>query len=177
MKKIIIAFLMLLLVAQGAFAQQVLCDDTIQTCAIANDLSVGEDIVGQGTATIQTSNGAYLQFVQLNGTATGTGATISASNLIPEGTVVMGCVARVTTAFSGSGLTTFTIGDGSDADKWGALIALTAGTKTTSDDFTAAGPTLYTSNTSVVLTGTGGNFAAGAARISCFGYKVVGPTS
>lgn len=175
-RKFGIALALLLIPALG-LAQTPLCDSTSTSCIVPNDFSVGGDAAVAGSLAVGSPRGAVMSFVQLEGAITGTGATISASNLIPAGTVVMGCVLNVTTAFTGSGLSSFTIGDGTDADRWGATIALAAGTKTTSANFTAAGPVNYTSATSVVLTGTGGSFATGAARVTCYGYRFTAPLS
>lgn len=92
-------------------------------------------------------------------------ATISASNIIPAGSLVLGVTVKVTSTFSNTSLTSFTIGDGSDADRWGATIALTAGTQTTGANFTGTQPAFFASATSVVLTGTGANFAANGEAI------------
>lgn len=100
----------------------------------------------------------------LSGALSGATANVG-TNLITAGMFVIGVVIRVTTLLVGP--TTITIGDGTDADKWGASIALAAGTTTTSANWTA-GPTLYTSNTNVVLTGTGGSFSAGVVRACVF---------
>jgi hypothetical protein len=56
-------------------------------------------------------------------------ATLTASSLIPAGSFVLGITARIETTFdNSSGLTSFSVGDGSDADRWGTGIAITAGT-------------------------------------------------
>lgn len=92
------------------------------------------------------------------------GATVTASNLVPAGVMVVGVSIRVTTAVEGA--TTFTIGDGTDADRWGDLISIDVDTTTDIADFTIANPVYYTVATDVVLTGTGGSFTAGAVRIT-----------
>lgn len=95
------------------------------------------------------------------------GATVTATGLIPAGAVVAGVLARVTTLITASAGTGFTIGDGTTADRWGAAVALAAGTTTTGANFKAAtAPNqAYPSATNVVLTMTGGNFTAGAVRL------------
>lgn len=95
-------------------------------------------------------------------------ATLTAANFIPAGALVLGLNVYVTSTFSNTSLTSFNIGDGSDADLWGATVALTAGTKTSSANYTAVGASfkLYTAANNVVLTGVGANFAAnGNARL------------
>ncbi len=125
---------------------------------------------------IGTSGTGALKFVSNNlggmeyklATATVVGAaaaTISATNLIPAGSLVLGVTILVTSTFSNASLTSMTIGDGSDADRWGALIGLTAGTQTTGAAFTGTQPAFFASATSVVITGTGANFAANGSLV------------
>lgn len=92
--------------------------------------------------------------------------TCTATNLIPAGSTVLGVTLRVTTLFAGC--TSFHVGDGTDADRWGASIAVAAGTTTTGANFTAGGAISYPSATSVVLTAVGGaaDFSAGVATIT-----------
>lgn len=95
------------------------------------------------------------------------GATVTATSLIPAGAVVVGVLVRVTTLITASAGTGFTIGDGTTADRWGSAVALAAGTTTTGANFKAAtAPNqAYAAATNVVLTMTGGSFTAGAVRI------------
>lgn len=88
------------------------------------------------------------------------GATVTCTGLIPAGAFLIGVTTRVNTALgAGGGTTGYTVGDGSDADLWGAAAAVAAGTQTKSSDFTAAGAAkLYTAAQDVVLTAVGGNF-------------------
>jgi hypothetical protein len=104
----------------------------------------------------------------VRGTITGmSGATVSCTNIIPAGAMVFGVTLVVTTLITMGAGTTFTIGDGSVADRWGSGIVLALGTKTTGTAFKAstAPYQAYPSATSVVLTGTGGSFTAGAVSL------------
>ena len=102
-------------------------------------------------------------------------ATISATDLIPAGSLVLGVTLLVTSTFSNTSLTSMTIGDGSDADRWGATIALTAGTQTTGAAFTGTQPAFFAAATSVVLTGTGASFAAnGSATVRIYYFSFPG---
>lgn len=96
------------------------------------------------------------------------GATGTATNLIPAGAFVVGVTTRVTTLVTASAGTGFTIGDGTVADRWGSAVALSAGTTTSGANFKAATAPYqaYPTATSVVLTMTGGNFTAGAVRVT-----------
>lgn len=110
-----------------------------------------------------TEVGSFLRIKSVSASVTCSGATSSASNLIPDGALVIGVTCRVTTAITGA--TSFTVGDGTDVDKWGTGVAIAAGTKTSSADFTAI-VSSYQSATSVVLTATGSNFTAGAVLVT-----------
>jgi hypothetical protein len=91
--------------------------------------------------------------------AAATAATLTASNLIPAGSFVIGLTLRVETTFdNSSSLTTFSVGDGSDADRWGTAIARTAGTTVDLTDATASPGGWFISANDVVLTADAGTF-------------------
>ncbi len=85
------------------------------------------------------------------------------TNSISDGWFVLGVAVYVTTLITSAAAVSFSVGDGSDADKWGAGIVFTAGTATTSADFTES-PSLYTSATNIVLTPNTGTFTGGKVR-------------
>ena len=103
------------------------------------------------------------------------GARSTATNLIPAGCFLIGVTVRVTTLITGA--TSFTIGDGSDADRWGTGIAVAAGTTTTIADFTAAGYGQFLTSNSVVLTAAGSNFVTGAVRVTAHYLDLTPATS
>lgn len=103
------------------------------------------------------------------------GATATATNLIPAGSIVLGVTTRVNTLITGA--TTFKVGDGTDDDRWGATVGLTAGTTTTGSSFTISSVPIYTSATSVVLTANGSNFTAGAVRVTVHYISFTAATS
>ena len=103
------------------------------------------------------------------------GATVTATNLIPAGSLVLGVTARVTTLITGA--TSFEIGDGVDADRWGTTIAVAANTTTDIANFTIASPVYYTAANNVVLTANGSNFTAGAVRLTVHYIDLVAATS
>lgn len=96
------------------------------------------------------------------------GATVTASSLIPDGAFVVGVTTRITTTIGATGGTTgFQIGDGVDADRWGQKNTLTAGQTTTNADATANFSGAFTAANDVVITAVGGNFdGTGAIRVS-----------
>lgn len=106
------------------------------------------------------------------------GATVTATSLIPAGSLVIGVTARVTTLIETA--TSFSIGDGTDVDRWGTGIAVAEDTTTTIANFTTGtdnGPIYYPSATNVVLTAAGGNFSAGAVRLTVHYISLTAPTS
>lgn len=127
-------------------------------------------IVQQHTA----AGNARMSFHSANASVTCSGATSSASNIIPAGSIVFGVTVRVTTTITGA--TTFKIGDGTDDDRWGSGIALASGTTTSGTAFTITSVPIYTSATSVVLTATGSNFTAGVVSVTVH-YATFTPAS
>lgn len=96
------------------------------------------------------------------------GASVTATSLIPDGAFVIGVATRVTTAIgNGGGTTGYQVGDGSDADRWGSIAAITAGTTSSNADATANFTGAFTSANNVVITAVGGNFdGTGAIRVT-----------
>jgi hypothetical protein len=140
----------------------------------------------EGKFTATTTIGANGQAVSMKMVSTTVnsvvGTTLTATNLIPAGSMVVGVCVRVTTGFGETnGLTTLSIGDGTDADRWGAGIAHTAGTTTGVANFTITGPVYYTAATHVVITGAGdgGNEfdATGQVRVTVYYFSLTAPTS
>lgn len=98
------------------------------------------------------------------------GATLTLSNIVPAGVLLLGVVCHVIEEIFGAtaSLTSFNIGDGVDADLYGATISPLAGTRTLTADFTAAAAALRftTAAEDVVYTAVGENFAGGAIATS-----------
>ncbi len=87
------------------------------------------------------------------------GASVTASSLIPDGAVVIGVTTKVTTGLgTGNGTTGYNVGDGSDADRWGSITGTASGTSSDNRDWTATTVQAFTSANDVVLTALGGNF-------------------
>ena len=105
-------------------------------------------------------------------------ATITATSLIPAGSVVSSVVTRVTTGFNGT-LTSHTIGDGTTANLFGNNVAITANTTSDLTNHLATfKPTLYTAATNVVMTAVAGTYGAtGTIRVTVFYCTATAPTS
>jgi hypothetical protein len=103
------------------------------------------------------------------------GATATATGIIPAGAVVLGVTTRVVTLVTGA--TSYAIGDGSDADRWGTGIAVAKDTVSGNADCTITSIPVYAAATNVVLTAGGSNFTAGAIRVTVHYLLPVAETS
>jgi len=93
-----------------------------------------------------------------------TGASVATTGgFIPDGAVLVGLTTRVSTAITGA--TGYDIGDGSDADRWGANVAIALNTSSDNRDWTAGTVECFTAAQEVTLTAVGGNFTNGAVVI------------
>jgi len=115
----------------------------------------------------QAPNGASMQFAVLETLVTGmSGATVAGPS-IPANCIVFAVGARVVTAITGA--TSFSVGDqsgfgdsGASASRFGSGLNIAAG----STNYGLIGPSGIYSATPLVLTAAGGNFTAGAVRLS-----------
>lgn len=131
-------------------------------------LTHGSNMLTLGGGELAVASAANSQALNIK-TATTTvtcssGSTVTATNLIPAGSMVVGVTTRVTTLMTGA--TSYSIGDGTDADRWGATISPALNTTSGIADFTIASPVYYAAATSVVLTAAGSDFTAGVVRIT-----------
>jgi hypothetical protein len=93
-----------------------------------------------------------------------TGASVATTTgLIPDGAVLVGLTTRVSTAITGA--TGYNIGDGSDADRWGANVAIALNTSSDNTNWTAGTIECFTAAQEVTLTAVGSNFTGGAVVI------------
>jgi hypothetical protein len=85
---------------------------------------------------------------------------------IPDGAVVVGVTTRVSTLLTGG--TGYTIGDGTDADRWGDITGTAVGTTSDNRDWTAGTIECFTAGGNITLTAKTSNFTAGAIEICAF---------
>ncbi|MGE0719479.1 MAG: hypothetical protein AB7P02_28815 [Alphaproteobacteria bacterium] len=105
------------------------------------------------------------------------GASVTATGLIPDGAVDPIVTTRVT-AEPGGAVTGYTVGDGTDVDLWGAAVAKTVGTSTRPSDYTAQPPRVQIGAGNVVITPTGASFnGTGAIRVTVQYREHTAPTS
>jgi hypothetical protein len=95
----------------------------------------------------------------------------------PAGARLVGVSGRVTTAITGPA--SVNIGDGTDADRFAAALALTLGTTFTPANATAdpGGWTAAAGDVVVTAVGGGGAFTAGAIRLVALYEELTAPTS
>ena len=111
----------------------------------------GSTVVGHVVTTINMATA----------TGTGTGTITSPTTALPAGTLIDGVTCRVSPELAGAGLTTFSIGDGSDVDRWGAAIAIALNTTTNISSYTVTAPAYQVAAGSIVLTAAAGVFSTG----------------
>jgi hypothetical protein len=104
-----------------------------------------------------------------------TGASVTASGLIPDGALLLGVTTKVTTALGvTNGTTGYTVGDGSDVDRWGDITGTASGTSSDNTNATVATAigAGFIAAQDVVLTAKTGNFdGTGVIRVTAFFLK------
>jgi hypothetical protein len=143
----------------------------------SSDLFVSRLAAGSWASTGPNGSATNVRKATTSLSTVGGAGTVTATNLIPAGSLVIGVDARVTTVIAGAGLGSFSIGDGSDADRWGTGIALTAGTTVTLANATITSVPIYAAATSVVLTANAGQFDSGVIRLTVHYLSLTAATS
>jgi hypothetical protein len=143
--------------------------DTIILRDAANTLAQRNGTNAQVTRIYDTYTSAtdYHRLAIATARATATamsGATVTLTNIIPAGAVVVGVTCKVTTAITGA--TSFDIGTATDVDRFGAAIAVALGTTSDNRNWTAGTIECFPTATSLILTANGSNFTAGAVYVS-----------
>lgn len=108
---------------------------------------------------------------------TGGAGTVTVSNARLAKKFILGITARIVTELAGTGLTTFSIGDGTDADRYGAAIPKTAGTTVDFDDATADPREWLAAAGNIVFTAAAGQFDSGEVRLDIHYIELAAPTS
>jgi hypothetical protein len=140
-------------------------------------------ILRDAANTLAQRNGANAQEFRLYGTYTAadnfqrlaitsasvtlsalSGASVTATGLIPAGAVVMGVTSRVSTLITGAD--GYQIGTGADADRWADKTGVAVGTTTDNRDWTAGTIENFAAATDVIVTAKTANFTAGAIVVT-----------
>ena len=153
--------------------------------AVANKFKIMSEIQGSGTQRDIVIGGSYgggiVVKVASTTLASVTGASVTATDLVPAKAQVIGVATYVTVALgTGSGTTGYTVGDGTDADRFGAVTGTIIGTDTDSLTDATADPrmTWSASAANIVVTAVGGNFdGTGTIRVEVYYIGDTAPTS
>jgi hypothetical protein len=144
------------------------------TWYIANSALTGFTTLNLGPTTGNTANGT-LQFDKVStvinmatATGTGTGTITSPTTALPAGTLIKAVTCRVNPALAGLLLTTFSLGDGSDVDKWGSGLAIDLNTLVNVANYNITSPTYQVAAGSLVLTAAAGVFSTGILSCTTF---------
>lgn len=154
--------------------------------SLSYDVAADSILVNDANLRVEGS----LDIIDPNGATTGirsatvllsavSGATVTASNLIPNGAALIGVSTRIETELgTGNGTTGYIVGDGSDTDRWAADVgAITVGTISDNSDATADARGFFTSAGDVVITFVGGNAdGVGAIRVVAHFHAISAPT-
>lgn len=102
-------------------------------------------------------------------------ASLTAANARVAGKFILGITGEITTTFAGGGVTSLSIGDGSDGDRYGVAIALTDGTTVDYSDATADPSEFLAAADDIVITGAGGTPTSGIMRVDVHYLDLVHP--
>lgn len=117
------------------------------------------------------AKGATIQFGVIETLVSGlSGASVNAPTQIPADCIVFAVGAYVVTTIAGA--TSYEVGVSGNLTQFGSGLSLPAG----SNNPGLIGPTAFYSATTLILTATGGNFTAGAVRLSIH-YMLATPST
>lgn len=129
--------------------------------------------------TLITDLGAQTRFRHSTETLTGmTGATMTATSLIPADTLLLGVTTRIITDITGPTSIDIGYGSGGNLHAFGNNVAnLTTDSTTNIADFAQTSPHYFGAATNVIVTANGGNFTAGAMRLTAHYIQLLPVTS
>ena len=149
--------------ATGALDLQIYRDGAANTLAQRNGTNAQTSRIYDTYASATDYH--RLAIATARATTTGmSGATITLTNIIPAGAVVVGVTCKVTTAITGA--TSFQLGTAADPDRFGAAIAITLGATSDNQNWTSGTVECFPSATSLILTANSSNFTGGAVYVS-----------
>ena len=162
----------------GFVSQGVLGSTADGAWYIANAAGIisGSTLSLGGTTTSGYSSGARAtssSLLSVTGAVTLSGATTATSNIIPAGAEVVGIATTTTTTITGA--SGYTVGDGSDADRYGSVTGTAVGTNTGSTNYTADPRWWTNAARAVTLTALTSNFTGGVVQVTVF-YRTASGT-
>jgi hypothetical protein len=99
------------------------------------------------------------------------GASVTSSIVIPNGSICFGVSERVTETVTGA--SSFKVSISGETNKFGDLLGLSLG----STNFGIIGPTAFYADTAIVVTANGSNFTGGKVRLAIHVLRVTPPQS
>lgn len=147
-------------------ADLVLVRDAAQTLAQRNGTNAQESRLYSTFTSSTNYQRMTIKSVRQTLSALSGASATTTGTFIPDGAVVVGVTTRVSTLLAGA--TGYTIGDGTDADRWGDITGTAVGTTSDNRDWTAATIECFTAGGNITLTAKTANFTAGAIEISVF---------
>lgn len=143
-----------------------ICWVAAETRALIYENSAWGDFIGA-----RSPHGACAALRIIEEEVTLSGASVTSTIAIPNGSICFGVSERVTLAVTGA--TSFKVGITGDLAKFGDLLGLSLG----STNAGIIGPTAFYADTTVVITANGANFTGGKARIAIHHLLVTPPQS
>ncbi len=164
------------------FKASTMITDGGYTVTSDNAIDVATAAVRMRTGYFGTSvvNGGYLSGARsttstmqsATGAVTLSGASTATTNIIPAGATVVSVATTTTTTITGA--TGYTVGDGSDVDRWGDKTGTAIGTATGSTDYTADPRWWTNAARAVTLTAKTSNFTGGVVQVTVFYWSAAG---
>lgn len=132
---------------------------TFEADVAIQDADAGQLNIASNCVTDDTDSGASTQVL---------------TGVIPAGATSLGVTCRVNTIIAGTSLTTWSLGDGTDADLYGTTLALAAGTTVDESDYTAGPLTQAWSSSAgdLTMTAAAGQFDSG--NVTCCSQYIHG---
>lgn len=149
----------------------------VTVASLASTGAVSGTSVTGTSEVVKSTHLAQFNVLSVEGTITCSGATSTASNLIPAGATPVGFASRVTTLITSAAGTSFTLGDGTTADLYGTGLAFTAGTTSASAQYKTPLTPLAPASRTITATCTGGTFTGGVIECVVFYTTTTAPTS
>jgi len=118
-----------------------------------------------GLMVMDQATDASTNFKLRNVSITANSGVVTLSNTVPAGRFLLGVTTRISAVLTGGGVTGYSVGDGSDVDRWGTVVGTAVDTTSDSTDFTADPLQFSITDEDIVITFTGGNPSSGTVQV------------
>jgi hypothetical protein len=133
--------------------------------------SLTETNIFPAPQTFASAHNASLKLDIIEEELTLSGASVTSSIAIPNGSICFGVSECVTEAVTGA--SSFRVGISGETNKFGDLLGLLPG----STNFGIIGPTAFYADTTIVVTANGSNFTGGKVRLAIHVLRITPPQS